>query len=219
MLGLVLLIGLVSGVVLVAAAGARRTSTAYPRLLRWASAAQLDLIPGQPRAGYTGNGRTGYYAAVARLPQVASVSAVDLLGMAVQPPHGPPDITINTTGSLDATTGRTVNRVRVLAGRLYDPADPHAVMIDQRMARLAHVGPGGTLHVLAIPGFTSAHPDLRGEKRLALRVSASSASPMASCRTTPGRLSRGRCSARPSSGSTWPVAIPGWRSVTTRVSG
>ena len=51
MLGLVLLIGLVSGVVLVAAAGARRTSTAYPRLLRWASAAQLDLIPGQPRAG------------------------------------------------------------------------------------------------------------------------------------------------------------------------
>ena len=171
MLGLVLLIGLVSGVVLVAAAGARRTSTAYPRLLRWASAAQLDLIPGQPRAGYTGNGRTGYYAAVARLPQVASVSAVDLLGMAVQPPHGPPDININTTGSLDATTGRTVNRVRVLAGRLYDPADPHAVMIDQRMARLAHVGPGGTLHVLAIPGFTSAHPDLRGEKRLALRVS------------------------------------------------
>ncbi len=45
-------------------------------------------------------------------------------------------------------------------------------MIDQRMARLAHVGPGGTLHVLAIRGFTSAHPDVRHEKRLALRVSA-----------------------------------------------
>jgi hypothetical protein len=82
MLGMVLLIGLVSGVVLVAAAGARRTSTAYPRL-----------------------------------PQVTSVSAVDLLGVAVQPPHGPPDLNINTTGSLDATTGLTVNRVRVLAGR------------------------------------------------------------------------------------------------------
>jgi hypothetical protein len=81
MLGMVLLIGLVSGVVLVAAAGARRTSTAYPRLLRWASAAQLDLVPGQPRAGFTGQGRSGYYAAVARLPQVTAVSAVDLLGM------------------------------------------------------------------------------------------------------------------------------------------
>ena len=139
MLGMVLLIGLVSGVVLVAAAGARRTSTAYPRLLRWASTAQLDLVPGQPRAGAAGQGRTGYYAAVARLPQVASLSAVDLLGMAVQPPHGPPDPNINTTGSLDAATGLTVNRVRVLAGRLYDPADPRAVMIDQRMAGLAHV--------------------------------------------------------------------------------
>ncbi len=172
MLGMVLLIGLVSGVVLVAAAGARRTSTAYPRLLRWASAAQLDLVPGRPGAGGAGQGRTGYYAAVARLPQVASVSAVDLLGMAVQPPHGPPDTNINTTGSLDAATGLTVDRVRVLAGRLYDPADPRAVMIDQRMAGLAHVRPGGILHVLAIPGYTSAHPHVRGEKRLALRVSA-----------------------------------------------
>ena len=172
MLGMVVLIGLVSGVVLVAAAGARRTSTAYPRLLRWASTAQLDLVPGQPRAGAAGQGRTGYYAAVSQLPQVASLSAVDLLGMAVQPPHGPPDLNINTTASLDAATGLTVNRVRVLAGRLYDPADPRAVMIDQRMAGLAHVGPGGILHVLGIPGFTSAHPDLRHEKRLALRVSA-----------------------------------------------
>ena len=172
MLGIVLLIGLVSGVVLVAAAGARRTSTAYPRLLRWANATQLDLVPGQPRAGYVGTGRTGYYAAVARLPQVASLSAVALLGMGVQPPHGPLDLNINTTGSLNATTGLTADRVRVLAGRLYDPADPHAVMIDQRMAGLAHVGPGGTLHVVAIPGYTSAHPDVRGEKRFALRVSA-----------------------------------------------
>lgn len=172
MLGMVLLIGLVSGVVLVAGAGARRTSTAYPRLLRWASATQLDLVPGQPRASDAGSGRTGYYAAVARLPQVTSVSAVDLLGMGVQPPHGPPDLNVNTTGSLDATTGLTVNRVRVLAGRLYDPADPRAVMIDQRMAGLAHVRPGGTLRVLAIPGYTAAHPDLRHEKRLALRVSA-----------------------------------------------
>lgn len=46
MLAVVLLIGLVSGVVLVAAAGARRTGTAYPRMLRWANATQLRLVPG-----------------------------------------------------------------------------------------------------------------------------------------------------------------------------
>ena len=116
MLGMVLLIGLVSGVVLVAAAGARRTSTAYPRMLRWASAAQLDLVPGQPKAGYTGTGQTGYYRAVRRLSQVASMSPVDLLGMAVLVPHGPPDSNVNTTGSLDRAVGLTADRVRVLAG-------------------------------------------------------------------------------------------------------
>ena len=39
--GLALLLGLIGGVVLTAAAGAGRTDTAYPRMLRWASAAQL----------------------------------------------------------------------------------------------------------------------------------------------------------------------------------
>lgn len=39
MVGLALLLGLVGGVALTAAAGARRTETAYPRLLRWARAA------------------------------------------------------------------------------------------------------------------------------------------------------------------------------------
>ena len=45
LLGLALLLGLLGGVVLTAAAGARRTETAYPRLLAWASAAQVDIMP------------------------------------------------------------------------------------------------------------------------------------------------------------------------------
>ncbi len=40
LVGLALLLGLVGGVVLTAAAGARRTDTAYPRLLSWANAAR-----------------------------------------------------------------------------------------------------------------------------------------------------------------------------------
>ena len=200
MLGMVLLIGLVSGVVLVAAAGARRTSTAYPRLLRWASAAQLDLVPGEPRAEAAGEGRSAYYAAVARLPQVASMSAVDLLGMAIQPPHGPPDSNINATGSLNASTGLTVDRVRV-AGRLYDPADPQAVMIDQRMATLANVGPGGTLHAWPSPATPRRTRTCAARSGSRCGCRPWSASTMASCRTMPGPLSRGHCSARPSSGT------------------
>jgi len=44
-LGLVLLLGLIGGVVLTAAAGARRTDTAYPRLLRWSHAASALVVP------------------------------------------------------------------------------------------------------------------------------------------------------------------------------
>ncbi len=62
---LALLLGLVGGVVLGAAAGARRTDTAYPRLRAWGNASQLSVVP-------EGTGLTGYYAALARLPQAAA---------------------------------------------------------------------------------------------------------------------------------------------------
>jgi putative ABC transport system permease protein len=171
MLGLVLLIGVVSGVVLTAAAGARRTDTAYPRLLRWANASQVFVVPGEQGLATGGSGRTGFCAAVRRLPQVAAMSSTVLLGMAVVTGHGPPDPNANTAASLDGAAGRTVDRVRVLAGRQSDPADPDAVMIDQRMADLARVRPGGTLHVLGIRGFTSNTPDFKHAVPLALRVS------------------------------------------------
>ncbi|HYB86124.1 MAG TPA: hypothetical protein VEC76_04690 [Streptosporangiaceae bacterium] len=55
MAGLALLLGLIGGVVLTAAAGARRTETAYPRLLHWSNASQVGLVSDR-----TGNGdRTG----------------------------------------------------------------------------------------------------------------------------------------------------------------
>ena len=44
-LALALLLGVMGGVVLTAAAGARRTDTAYPRLLRWANASDVQVLP------------------------------------------------------------------------------------------------------------------------------------------------------------------------------
>ena len=67
LLSLALLLGLIGGVVLTAAAGARRTDTAYPRLLTWANATQVDIAP-------EGTGLTGYYAALARLPHIAAMT-------------------------------------------------------------------------------------------------------------------------------------------------
>jgi putative ABC transport system permease protein len=75
MLGMVLLVGLVSSAVLTAASGARRTDTAYPRMLRWANASQVFIVPGERGLATGGTGRTGYYAAVRRLPQVAAMAS------------------------------------------------------------------------------------------------------------------------------------------------
>jgi hypothetical protein len=66
------LLGLIGGVVLTAAAGARRTDTAYPRLLQWASAAQVQVLPLSDRP------TPGFFAALARLPQVASMYTASL---------------------------------------------------------------------------------------------------------------------------------------------
>jgi hypothetical protein len=76
LLALALLIGVAGGGVLTAAAGARRTATAYPRLELWAHAAQLDLSPvGTDSPSPDGTGTTGYYAALRRLPAVARAAA------------------------------------------------------------------------------------------------------------------------------------------------
>ena len=93
MLGLALLLGVIAGAVLTAAAGARRTDTAYPRLLRWASAAQVDILNG-PRL-------TPYDAALARLPQVASRSTAAFYQMMLPVPHGLPQKAVETLGSPD----------------------------------------------------------------------------------------------------------------------
>ena len=68
LLSLALLLGLIGGVVLTAAAGARRTDTAYPRLLTWANATQTDILP-------EGNGiPADYFAALARQPHIAAMT-------------------------------------------------------------------------------------------------------------------------------------------------
>src|SRR6185437_528211 len=84
---LAVLLGVIGGVVLTAAAGARRIDTAYPRLLHWANAAQVDISP----AGVAGwNGPAGYYAALARLPQVASVGTAVWYNVMLPVRHGRP---------------------------------------------------------------------------------------------------------------------------------
>ena len=67
--------------------------------------------------------------------------------------------------------GVSIDRVKVLAGRIFDPADPHAVMISQQLADREHLRPGGTLHLIGYPQRGTS-PDIAHAVRLAFRVSA-----------------------------------------------
>jgi hypothetical protein len=143
MLGLTLLLGVIGGAVLTAAAGARRTDTAYPRLLRWASAAQVDILNGPELARYD--------AALSRVPQVASRSTAAGYQMRLPVPHGLPQTSVETLGSPDGTRGFAADRVKVLQGRMFGPRSPGEAVIDQQLAAAEHLRPGQTLHLLAIP--------------------------------------------------------------------
>src|SRR5690349_23158931 len=106
MLGLALLLGLIGGVVLTAAAGARRTDTAYPRLLRWARAAQVVVVP-------TGNGLpTAYFTALGRLPQVASMSTTGLYQTVLPTRPGQQLVPVDTMSSPDRALGISADRVK-----------------------------------------------------------------------------------------------------------
>jgi ABC-type antimicrobial peptide transport system permease subunit len=142
MAGLALLLGLAGGVVLTAAAGAERTATAYPRLLTWANAAQVNTVTGVPDPAYL--------AALARLPQVAAVTPEYQYALELPVPHGAP-ATLQVWSSPDGSYGRTVDRVKITAGRMFSGGAAGEAVIDPRLASLAHLRPGDTLRLLGIP--------------------------------------------------------------------
>jgi ABC-type antimicrobial peptide transport system permease subunit len=166
MLGLAVLLGVIGGVVLTAAAGAERTDTAYPRLLQWAGAAQVQLIPNSDTLP------SRYFAALGRLPQVAVMSTTGLY-QATLPGRGSQLTPVETMSSPDRALGITADRVKVLAGHRFDPQAAGQAMIDQKLADLEHLRPGGQLHLLLIPNSPKTgnpEPQLAGQ--LTFRVSA-----------------------------------------------
>src|ERR1700733_10930034 len=162
LLALGLLLGLIGGVVLTAVAGARRTDTAYPRLLQQANATQVDIVP-------EGTGFTGYYAALARLPHIAAMTTVGLYNATLSP--GDP-AQVNAMSSPDGKFGVSVDRVKVVAGRIFEPQAPGQAMVDQRLAGLEHLAPGGTLHLYGVPSDPNGRPEFSKAVKLTYRVTA-----------------------------------------------
>jgi ABC-type antimicrobial peptide transport system permease subunit len=163
LLALALLLGLLGGVVLTAAAGARRTDTAYPRLLASASASQVDIVP-------QGTGRGGYFRALATLPQIGSMATGQLYQAALPTSK---QTSVQVISSPDGAYGIRVDRPRVLAGRLFDEAVAGQAMVNQAMAAAEHLAPGDEVRVLGVPNDqATGTPDYAKAVTLTFRVTA-----------------------------------------------
>jgi MacB-like periplasmic core domain len=155
---LALLIGLAGGVVMTAAAGARRTDTAYPRFLVAYKAADALVSP-------AGDGTGGYDEALGRLPGVAA--AAPLVGVQVLPflPDGKLDGQAVVAAPLDGRFGHTLQVPKMLAGRQPLASRPDEVMVDQIAAHALHLRVGSKLKMGAIRGSA-----IRPSRRLTERV-------------------------------------------------
>jgi hypothetical protein len=140
-LALAVFVGLGLCVSLAALAGARRTQTAYPRMLKDGLADDLLVNPN------SGTDSKLDPAAVRALPQVMAMAKIS--GIAGVPDRdGHPDLSLLsplTELAGDAQPTTTVDQPKMLAGRMPDPDGPDEIAVDDAFARLRHVHVGSTL--------------------------------------------------------------------------
>jgi putative ABC transport system permease protein len=147
-LALALVIGLAGGIVLTAAAGAQRTGTAFARLLQASRAADVSVVA-------NGNGQA-YFRALARLPEVSALARV-LAGevgyMSLVLPGGARVPSIGADVSTDGRWGTSVDRFKVLQGRMFRPGFADEVVIDPQLAAGYGLHPGSALRLFLVqPG-------------------------------------------------------------------
>lgn len=135
-LSLTLLLGVFGGIVLAAAAGARRTDTAYDRFLRSSQRADVSVVGGEPDAN----------AELEQLPQVAAGETV--ARFFINP--------VDASGRMDLGTGQPVaamhdlnawhvERPKLLSGRLPRPDREDEALSSRVFAQRNHLTVGSTI--------------------------------------------------------------------------
>ena len=137
----VVLVGVVGGLVLGSLAGARRTHTAYDRLVAESEAWDVLVNPNE-----------GMYSdldpeAVAALPQGAEIGTLDggaavLVSAGLQLGAGP-----LVLAARDEHVLIDFARPRVVGGSLYDPSDPGELMVEDAVARAYDLSAGDEVQV------------------------------------------------------------------------
>jgi hypothetical protein len=167
-LGLALVVGLAGGVVLTAAAGAQRTGTAFTRLLQASRAADLAIA-----VNASGQSYEGYDKALSRLPGVAgetTVLAGEVGNLSLVLPRGVRVSSIGADVSVDLGFGTSVDRFKVLAGRMYRPGSADEVVVDSQLAVGYGLRPGSVLRLLMAPTGPGDRADFSRAVLLGFRV-------------------------------------------------
>ena len=140
--GIALIFGVGWGVALTAVAGARRTESAYRRFQQRTGAHDVLVAangPSVPR--FTDD--------IATLPEVAKGAALIGLGLEIVEPKLPATIRFDNVAELpaDLRDRRTVDRPKLLRGRLPDPRKRDEALLNTPFARALGVDVGDTITV------------------------------------------------------------------------
>jgi ABC-type lipoprotein release transport system permease subunit len=141
----VLLLGLAAGISLAGAAGARRTDTAYARLLRSSDAADVQIAVSDPQGRQNLGGVSNFYAAVARLPDVDVIGRTT--GVTATVP-GPAHTSVLLRAGTDASLGQLIERPKLVDGRLFDPTAADEVVADRTLADQLQLHVGSTIDLV-----------------------------------------------------------------------
>src|SRR5438552_6351440 len=119
-LSLAIIVGVIGGVVVAAAAGARRTETAYPRFLAAENALTLVVQVGSkdpPTARRV-------LREIEDFPQVEATTTVANAVGGLRVPGRQSRANVFPLVSPDGRFGTTINGIKILQGRAYDPSAP-----------------------------------------------------------------------------------------------
>ncbi|MFL5798278.1 MAG: FtsX-like permease family protein [Actinomycetota bacterium] len=152
-LALALLFGTAGGAATAAAAGARRTETAYPRFVEWGNAP--DVLTG----GFEGKlNPEKVFATIEHLPSVLAWARQDLVAQAIVLPDGRTATAPEIFGisDLEGRLGVSIDRTKVLSGRMFDRAATDEAVVDFTTADRYGIHVGSVLGmIVGDPAATS----------------------------------------------------------------
>jgi hypothetical protein len=154
--------GIAGGVVLTAAAGARRTHSALARHLVAYRFPDAKFELANDSADNSESYALPTIQRVRALPQVAASAVTAGLAVCARDAQNRPmpnSIGPNAvffTVNVDGRYGVTLARPKLLAGRLPDPARPREVLVDTRAAKRFGVGPGDVIPIRVFPSWDPA---------------------------------------------------------------